>query len=298
MNLNISGKQIKIGLVAVVGIMLLSGSIFVTPEGHVTIKKRFGEAIEAVTPGVHFKMPFVDSTEDMEVRTRKYSLSLSASTTGRNEEDQVELQMPSQVKISANWNIPASSALSIYKEYGGLEQYEDRILDPRVTRATKQVFAKYSIEQVVSEREIVRGAIEAALSEALTGKLATMTDINLEDVNWSKKIRDAVEKKQTAKFAFEEEAYTLEKQNLQAQQKVNTADAEAKAIDKKSIATAAAIEREGAATAKAMKEKAKVLADNPQLVELIKAERWNGQLPTVAGQTGMLMSMDSVVKKN
>ena len=279
------------------GLVLVSGAIFVTPEGHVTIKKRFGEAIESVEPGLHFKWPFIDATENMEIRTRKYSLTLNASTTGRNEKGEVELQMPSKVKISANWNIPAASALDIYKEYGGLEQYEDRILDPRVTRATKQSFAKFSIEQVVSEREMVRAAIEAALSDALTGKLAKMTDINIEDADWSPKIKKAVEDKQKAKFEFEQEQYTLDKQNLQAQQTVNTANAEAQAIEKTSIANAAAIEREGSATAKAMQAKADVLAKNSQLVELIKAERWNGELPKVSGQTGMLMSMGDVLKE-
>lgn len=281
---------------ALVAIILLYGSFFVTPEGHVSIKKRFGEAIDSVAPGLHFKFPFVDSVEDMDVRTRKYTLVLNASTTGRNEKDEVELQMPSQVKISANWNIPVNAALEIYKKFGGLEQYEDRILDPRVTRATKQVFANYSIEQVVSERELVRGAIEVALRDALTGKLATMTDINIEDVDWTPKIKKAVEDKQAAKFAFEQEQYTLDKQNLQAQQTVNTANANASAITAESIANAAAIEREGEATAKAMTAKAKAIANNPQLVDLIKAERWNGVLPKVSGSTGMLMNMGNVLE--
>lgn len=47
-----------------------------------------------------------------------------------------------------------------------------------------------------------------------------------------------------------------------------------------------------------MQAKADVLAKNPQLVELIKAERWNGELPKVSGQTGMLMSMGDVLKEN
>ena len=145
---------------------------------------------------------------------------------------------------------------------------------------------------------MVRSAIEAALTDALAGKLATMSDINIEDVNWSPKIRAAVEKKQTAKLAFEEEQYKLDKQNLEAQQNVNTANAEAQAIETKSIAVAAQISREGQATAEAMEAKAKVLRENPELVDLIKAERWDGVLSKVqAGQgMNMLMDMSSAVK--
>lgn len=295
--------KIKIGTggfkwvaIAFVAAILLFGAIYTTPEGHVSIVKRFGKAVEAVNPGLHFKIPFIDSIEDVEVRTRKYTMVLNASTTGKNEKGEIELQMPSKVKISANWNIPVTAALDIYIKYGGLEQYEDRILDPRVTRATKQIFAGFSIEQVVSERETVRDAIEVALTDALTGKLATMTDMNIEDVSWSPKIKKAVEDKQAAKFQFEQEQYTLDKQNLVAQQAVNTADADAQSIEKRSIANAAATEREGLALAKSMAAKAKVLADNPQLVELIKAERWDGALPKVSSSAGMLMNMGNVLK--
>ena len=84
-----------------------------------------------------------------------------------------------------------------------MEQYEERILDPRVIRATKQIFAKHSIESIISGREIVRIEIASALEDALAGKLAQMSDINIEDVQFGKKIRDAIENKQTAKLDFE-----------------------------------------------------------------------------------------------
>lgn len=287
----------KLGIAGVVGAAVIFGglmSIYTVEEGHVGIVKRFGEAVESTSPGVHMKLPLIDTVSEMEVRTRKYQIKMTASTTGKTENGTVELQMPSTIIISANWNIPRESALEIYKEYGGLKQYEERILDPRVIRATKQIFAKHSIESIISGREIVRNEIASALEEALAGKLAQMSDINIEDVQFGRKIRDAIENKQTAKLDFEAEQYNLNKQNLEAQRSVNTADADSQSIEKRSIAKAAAIEREGLAEANSMKAKAEVLAQNPQLIELIKAERWDGKMPTTlmgGDSSGVLLNL-------
>lgn len=287
----------KLGIAGIVGAAVIFGglmSIYTVEEGHVGIVKRFGEAVESTSPGVHMKLPLIDTVSEMEVRTRKYQIKMTASTTGKTENGTVELQMPSTIIISANWNIPRESALEIYKEYGGLKQYEERILDPRVIRATKQIFAKHSIESIISGREIVRNEIASALEEALAGKLAQMSDINIEDVQFGRKIREAIENKQTAKLDFEAEQYNLNKQNLEAQRSVNTADADSQSIEKRSIAKAAAIEREGLAEANSMKAKAEVLAQNPQLIELIKAERWDGKMPTTlmgGDSSGVLLNL-------
>jgi len=43
-----------------------------------------------------------------------------------------------------------------------------------------------------------------------------------------------------------------------------------------------------------MKAKAEVLAQNPQLIDLIKAERWNGQMPTTlmgSDSSGVLLNV-------
>ena len=294
---NVASKiysNMKYVVISIIGLILLFSAIYTVDEGNVGIVKRFGEAVNSVDPGVHLKVPFIDNIKEIDVRTHKYQLKMSASTTGRKEGGGVELQMPSSVVISANWNIPKNSALEIYKKFGGLEQYEDRMLDPRVLRSTKQIFAKHSIEEIISSREIVRGEIANALTDALSGKLVSMTDINIEDIEFSQKIKTAIENKQTSKLSFEAEQYNLDKQNLEAQRTVNTATAEAESRTKRSIAEAAAIQREGDAVAMAMSAKGKALKENPGLVLLIHEERWNGVLPThvLSDGSNLLLSVD------
>lgn len=277
---NVKPMHAVLALVVIFLLSTVSSFFSVVDEGHAGIKIRFGEAVDSLTPGLHLKTPFIDSVKQIEVRTRKYQLQMSAATTSTGADGQIELQMPSQVVVSANWNIPAEAALEIYSKYGGLEQYEDRILDPRVNRITKTVLSKYTIEHIVSNRQLVTDEIAHQLSDALSGLSATMTDVNLEDIQFPNDIANSIRNKQTAKLNAEAEAYNLEQKDLEAQRITKTANAQAEATKLTSIEKAAAIEREGLASAEAIKARAKALAVNPDVIELTKWENWDGKFPT------------------
>ena len=75
--LNIPLKTI--GSIVILGIILVS-SVYTVNEGHIGIVKRFSEAKEQVNPGLHFKVPFIDSVEEIEVRTRKNEERMASST--------------------------------------------------------------------------------------------------------------------------------------------------------------------------------------------------------------------------
>lgn len=274
-------------IVAVFVISILAMGIYTVPEGHVGIIKTWGKATGTAGPGLHWKTPVGQTVEEMEVRTRKYQESFSVSTTGSvggKEGGAVELQMPSIVTISANWSAPKEAALEIFRQYGGLPQYEDRILDPRVLKITKSVFAKYSIEESIADREKVANEIRARLTDELSGHLASMSDINIEDIEFPERIRSAIENKQTAKLQKEAEEYNLQKNDLEQQRIVNKGRAEAESITLVAKAEADAIKKKGDA-----------LLKNQGLVELVKAEKWDGKLPTYMMGDGMnfLMQMPS-----
>lgn len=279
------GKVLRDVSISLFVVITFFSGMYTVDEGHVGIVKRWSEARYTVDPGLHWKIPFADTVEEMEVRTRKYQETFPVSTTGKvggKASGGVELQMPSDVTISANWAIPKDAALNIFKQYGGLPQYEDRILDPRVLKVTKSIFAKHSIENTIANRETVADEIRAALKEELTGHLASMTDINIEDIKFPERIRSAIQNKQTAKLDKEAEEYKLQKNNLEQQRIVNKGRADAESITLVAKAEAAAIRQKGLA-----------LRENKHLVELIKAEKWDGKLPQymLGGNTSFLMQM-------
>lgn len=286
-----------ISVLSIFGLIIGWTSWYTVPEGHAAVIKTWGAVGDSKpqSPGLHFKIPIVQTAENIETRVRKFTLTMPVSTTGKvgGKTDQVELQMPSVAKVSGNWAMPVEKIVNVYKEFGSLEQYEDRILEPNFLKITKSVIAKYSIEDLVSQREKITVEIDLLLREALPD--VNLSNVNIEDIAFPDNIKKDIEAKQQAKLRKEAEEYELQKQNLIAQRQVNTAKAEAEAIEAISIKKAQATEREGKAEAAAIEAKAKALHDNPLIVELTKAQSWNGSLPNTVMGTNipMLMQMPS-----
>ena len=254
-------------------------SVYTVPEGHVGIVKRFSEAKSQVNPGLHFKLPFVDTVEEIEFRTRKNEEKM-ASSTGE--------QMPVTVEVSVNWTIDKDAALDLFRQYGGLSQFENRILDPRFRSATKQVIPKYKAEQLIQDRTSAINGIEQALIEEMANFPVTVDNVQIENIGLPPKYLASIETKQTAKNLADAENHNLEKQRLVSLQGVNTADAKAQGILKVAKAEAEAIILKGKAEAEAIEAKGKALRNNGLIVELTKAQVWDGKLPqTVMGDSAM-----------
>jgi regulator of protease activity HflC (stomatin/prohibitin superfamily) len=78
----------------------------------------------------------------------------------------------------------------------------------------------------------------------------------------------------------------------EAQQMVKKAEAEATSKRLQADADAYATEAAGKATAQAIRERGAALRDNPQLVDLVQAEKWNGQLPVTMLPGGTVPFLD------
>lgn len=269
------------GIIAVLiaGFVLVSASLYTVEEGHIGIVKRFSEAKKQVNPGLHFKFPFIESVEQIEVRTRKNSEKMASST---------KEQMPVTVEVSVNWTVDKSHALELYKKYGGLDQFESRILDPRFRSATKDVIPKYDAERLIQDRATAIQGIEQNLIEEMGDYPVVVDNIQIENISLPAKYIQSIETKQTEKNLAAAEEHKLERQRLEALREVNTADAKAQGIIKVAQADAEAIRIKGEAEAAAIQAKAKALRDNPLIVKLTEAQAWNGQLPTtILGNSGM-----------
>lgn len=272
-------KLASVGGIGLLGLITLFGSVYTVEEGHIGIVKRFNEAKSQVNPGLHFKFPFIDSVESIEVRTRKNEEKMSSST---------KEQMPVTVHVSVNWTVDKASALDLFKQYGGLNQFEQRILDPRFRSATKDVIPRFEAEQLIQDRATSIQLIENNLIEEMKSFPVVVDNIQIENIVLPPKYIQSIETKQTEKNLAAAEKHKLERQRLEALREVNTADAKAQGIVKVAEAEANAIRLKGEAEAAAIAAKAKALKNNPLIVTLTEAQNWNGQLPqTVLGQSGM-----------
>jgi regulator of protease activity HflC (stomatin/prohibitin superfamily) len=194
-----------------------------------------------------------------------------------------------------NWTVQKESAMELYSKYGGLSQFESRIIDPKLRSASKSAVAKYTAEQLIVNRSAAIADITNAMLELMSDYEVSIDSVQIENIELPVKYLASIEAKQTAKNLADAEKHKLEQQKLQSQQLVNTAESQRDAdkatadglaykIKTEAAAEAEAIRLKGQAEAEAMTAKAKAIAQSATLVEYEKALRWNGQMPsTVMG---------------
>lgn len=272
-------------LTLILAIIVGWSSWYITPEGHVDVVKKFSKAEYVAEPGLNFKIPVISTTDTIEIRTRNLRITQLAAATKE--------QMPVTAIVSMNWLVKKESVLHLYKDYGSLEQFESRVIIPRFTALAKESISKYTAEEAINKRDLVSATLKTILVDSMKDLPIDISIVNIEDIALPEVYKKSIETKQTEKNLADAEVFKLQRQNLEAQKLVNTANAEADSIRAKAQAEAESISLKGKAEAEAIQAKARALNDSPLIVELTKAQNWDGKLPvTVMGSNiPMLMQM-------
>lgn len=253
------------------------GAFYTVDEGERAVVKRYGEVVDVTGPGLHFKMPFITDVEPVSVQSfvRRYGGGEGGALQAYSKDMQI-----GDLIVSVNLT-PATSPeaiKSIIVNYGSLDGYLRREVDPKVFQVVKATFASFTAQSSNENQMALAAAILEGIQKVVPATLVTIQSAQVEDISFSSKFEETMEARKTAETNVE-----IQKQENLKQAEVNKRtvdDAEAYRITQQSIADADAIKRRGEAEADAIRAKAKALADNPSLVELTKAERWDGVLPT------------------
>ena len=268
-------KGFAIGSFAI-GIILSIALIFFScatrvPAGHTGVVTTFGQVEDyTLDSGLHFTKPW-QKVIKMDNRIQKQTINLSCFSSDIQEVTMV---------YTINQQINKENAQNIYKTIG--TDYYNTVIVPCITESTKIVAAKYSAEDLISERTSLADAIEIELAEKLTVYDIELVSTSIEDMDFSDAFTDAVEAKQVAqqnKLRAETEA---EKAKIEAE-----AAAEVKRIEAQAAADAKLIEAE--AEAEANRKIAASLNDDVLTNKWI--ETWNGEMPMVTGSDGNLINI-------
>ena len=280
-----SWKTLVFGLILTVGGVGLYNAIYTVPEGHVGIVQFAGKADRQEGPGLQYKTPFIEDVQMMEIRQRKLSEAMPAATQN---------QLPATATVSVNWTVNPESAIDLYRQYGGLSQFEDRVLKPRLRSASKAAIAQYPADQIIRNRNAVVLEIQNGMLDVTTSLPISVNSTQLEDISLPEAYLGAVQSKERAREEAAREQHNLEKQKLQAQQKVQTAEAEADAIEALADANAYKVERLAEAEAYRVKTEYDGRAEGvallkaeltPEYISYLRAQNWNGVLPqTMLGE--------------
>ena len=271
MTMTVKKNHITIAITGLILLVIAFMTIYTVQEGHVGVVKRFSKAIKQVGPGLHTMIPFVDSVEHIEVRQRKNSEQLSAATQN---------QLPVTADVSINWTVNQSAAMELFIKYGGIEQFEERILDPKLRSAAKAAIAQFPADELIRNRNAAVSAIMEEMTVALEEFPVTINSPQIENLALPETYMASVQAKESAREDAQREKHKLEQQELIARQAVNSAKANAEAKRLVADAEAYRINTEATAEANAIQLITEQLAESPLYIELAKTKRWDGALPT------------------
>lgn len=251
-------------VVALIAIIVVCNCFTVIEAGHTGVVLTF-RAVEEKTleEGIHFKAPFVQSVVQMNNRTQKVETEGSASSK--------DLQIISYV-VAVNFHVNDSSSASLYQNVG--MDYSSVVIVPAIQESIKAVTAQYTAEELITKRQTVGEQIKTALSEKINQYGLTVEIFNIVNFDFSEEFNDAVEAKQTAQQNALKAEQDLARIEVEAQQKITQAQAEAESI-------------------KLIQE---ALSTSPDYVEYIKWSKWDGELPTVMGDSDLLIGIDDLEK--
>lgn len=181
--------------------------------------------------------------------------------------------------MSVNYSIPGDKAGLVYSEYGNEENLMSRLVERKLMAQVKNVFGKYNAARAITERAKLNADIQLALQEAVEGPV-TIEAVQVENIDFSAAYEAKIEERMSAEIEVQKLKQNAEREKVQAEITVTKAKADADATRAQAQADADAARLRGEAEAAAIRAKGAALRDNPNLVELTAAERWNGVLPT------------------
>ena len=215
-------------------------------QGERGVLLEFGHAKVIYEPGLHFQIPVVHKVIVFDIRTKKDQVEAGAASKDLQEV---------QTTIALNYHPDPAKVDKVYQEVG--TEYENRVISPAIQESVKASTAKFTAEELITKRSLVKEDTRLAIAERLSNYHIIIDDFSIVDFSFSPEFDLAIEAKQTAVQRALKAENDLRRIEIEAKQVVETAKAEAESI----------------------RIKATALKENKDLIQLKFVEQWNGVLP-------------------
>lgn len=248
--------------------------------GYTGIVTTFG-AVEPYTlsEGLNFIKPWQDVVK-MNNQKQKQPFELQAFSS--------DLQQVS-VRGAFNHSIDPATAMNLYRDVG--VKYMQTIVNPRLEENVKSVVANYTAERLIAQRDTLGIAVTEKMQAELSSFGINISDVMIEDIDFTDSFTQAIEKKQVAtqeklRAQTQQEQLTMEAE-AEAQRKRIAAESEAEIARVKADAEAYETLTKAEAEAEANKKIAESLTKD--IIDYNYANSWNGELPaTYIGSGGSI----------
>lgn len=263
-------KGIKWIVIGIAAVIICASSCKIVPAGSTGVVMTLGKVSDtSLQEGFHLKIPFIQSVEIMSNKIQVYETPASAVSK--------DMQTVSST-IAVNYRVSTDSSPKLYKNVG--VDYKTVLVMPAVQECMKSVTAKYTAEQLITERAAVGDEVKSMLDDKLNEYGLYIEKFNIVNFDFSEEFNSAIEAKQVAE-------QNLIKTQTEQEQAIVVAEADAKQKVIAANADAEAILAEAQAQADANKMLEESLSGKVLMYEQIT--KWDGVLPKVSGSDNNLL---------
>lgn len=194
-----------------------------------------------------------------------------------------------------------ASTFVMFKGKSG-EVIKDTFIKPKIIAWTQEVSANYPVTDIFGDkRTAINAELDTYLKEKFNPYGIVIDTVNFTDISVDDETAAAIQKKVTAQQEMELANIEAQTAKIQAEKDKQVAEvaAQQKIIEENAKAEAMRINAEAEAEALRIKAEAEAEANRlvaasltPQLIEKIKYEQWNGQLPKVTGNSASIVDIE------
>lgn len=288
-----------LGIVMFVGIILGFMCMERVPAGYVGVVYNMSGGVdgEVLTQGWHLVSPTKKVTTYSIGIEQSY---LTSENKGDSENDE-SFNIPTsdgktvKVNLEFSYRFDPEKVTDTFVQFKGRsgESVKNTFIKPKIMAWTQEVSATYPVTDIFGDK---RTEINAELDTYLKEKFAPygiiIDTVNFTDISVDDETAAAIQKKVTAQQELELANIEAQTAKIQAEKDKEVALIEAEKNKEASSIQAeqARIKAQGEADAKKIAAEAEAEANRkiaesltPELIEKIKYEQWNGELPQVQG---------------
>jgi regulator of protease activity HflC (stomatin/prohibitin superfamily) len=272
-------RKFVLAAALVTGVVLTFSGCTTVDAGHVGVPTYFGKVGDhSFSEGIHGINPLTTTVYHLDARIQKLTVKASATSS--------DLQTVKST-VALNYRVDSSRVLELYRDIG--IEYETTIIRPCLQESIKTVTARYTAEELVSSRQKVKDEILSIVTATLNESNLLVTDLSVENFEYSEAYADAIERKQVAEQAAQEAKNDLDRIRVEAEQVEAEAMGFAAATLAREKASSEAMLIRAEAEAKALEVQGKYLTQD--LIRLRSIEKWDGKLPTYQGADGSFINL-------
>ena len=257
-------KKFFYSIIIILSIFAISGCSQVD-LGEVGVKTEFGKIVDGpLKEGLYFYTWFGQDITAYNIKNQTFDTTEIVFSKDVQE---------ATMTISLLYNLDASKLVELHKNTG--IQYQDILIKPNFADTFKNVAGKWEATDMVGNREKLSIEVYTNIVATLKPYGINVQKVNITNIDFKDAFEAAVEEKQVALQKALKAKNDTVRIKEEAEQKLLTAEAEAKA----------------------MTVRAKALEQNKSLVEYEAVMKWNGELPEyMMGNTVPFINIGDIKK--